>query len=155
MIEKRNSFKSTLLAIIAFLVCFVPVSMFLTINTPSGKFKAVACGIEYKIYYEHTKDNWSVEDNPLTSDYWQPAFKTDGNYPTSYISGEETIIDDLKSSFIINRPNNGGDSGYKFKGWYLDEECTIPFDGVITADMTGDITIYAFIECTYFATGNY
>ena len=145
MIERKSNLKNTLLTIIAFLVCFVPVSMFLTINTPSGKIKAVAFGIEYRIYYEHNKDDMWVPDYSLTSDYWQPAFKADGNYPTSYISGEETIIDDLKSSFdtILNNTTH---RACEFKGWYLDEDFTIPFDGVITTDMKGDITLYAFIK---------
>jgi hypothetical protein len=66
-------------------------------------------------------------------------FKSDANYPTSYVAGEETKIDDLgiwKQSSRVS---------YEFEGWFFEPMCSeeSAFDGVITADMTGDIVIYA------------
>lgn len=155
MIE-RNSFKNTLFSIVAFLLCFIPLSLMLTINTPSGKFKAKAYGIEYKVAYKQLDQEWSEypERENVMDEYWSIALKTNGNYPTSYISGEETVVDDLKTSFRYNY-SDGGYVAYRFDGWFLDEAYTIPFDGVITADMTNDLVIYAKIVCTGAATGFY
>ena len=87
--------------------------------------------ITYK-YYAITKE---IEDIP------PQMFKSDGNYPTSYVVGQETKISDLgvwKQSSRVS---------YEFEGWFLEPMCSdeSAFDGVIPATQTGDITIYACI----------
>ena len=83
-----------------------------------------------------------------------------GNYPESYTYGETVTISVLKSSFYCGGPGSNyhsgsglGKAGYSFKGWYLDNRCTVPFDGTIPAGTYGDITLYADITATY--THNY
>lgn len=83
-----------------------------------------------------------------------------GNYPESYTYGEAVTISALKSSFNCGGPGSNyhsgsgsGNAGYVFKGWYLDNRCTVPFDGTIPAGTYGDITLYADITATY--THNY
>ncbi len=83
-----------------------------------------------------------------------------GNYPESYTYGETVTISALKSSFTCGGPGSNyhsgsgsGNAGYAFKGWYLDNRCTVPFDGTIPAGTYGDITLYANITATY--THNY
>ena len=76
-----------------------------------------------------------------------------GSYPETYIYGTGATISSLKSSFSCSGENgeyhNGNGTGkvtYTFKGWYLDWDATIPFDGTIPADWVGDITLYASIS---------
>ena len=76
-----------------------------------------------------------------------------GSYPESYTYGTGATISSLKSSFSCSGENgeyhNGNGTGkvtYAFKGWYLDWDATIPFDGTIPADWVGDITLYASIS---------
>ncbi len=83
-----------------------------------------------------------------------------GNYPETYTYGESVTISALKSSFTCGGPGSNyhsgsgsGNAGYAFKGWYLDNRCTVPFDGTIPAGTYGDITLYANIADTY--THNY
>lgn len=89
--------------------------------------------IRYKISYKWYSLEREIEDIPPL------MFKSDANYPTSYVAGEETKIDDLgiwKQSSRVS---------YEFEGWFFEPMCSeeSAFDGVITADMTGDIVIYA------------
>ena len=67
-------------------------------------------------------------------------WKTGGNYPQTYEIGTEYTIDGLYSA-----ATNSGEE-YDFFGWYLDKACTVAFDGTVTSDMTGHITLYAKIE---------
>ena len=80
----------------------------------------------------------------------------DGFYPETYTSGESVKISDLKARFSCSGPggdyHSGGGSGcaeYKFNGWYLDSEKTMPFDGTIPLGTTGDIALYADISMLY------
>lgn len=83
--------------------------------------------------------------------------KQDGGfYPETYTSGESVRISDLKSIFHCSGPGGDYHSGsgygsaeYEFNGWYLDSEKTIPFNGIIPAGTTGDITLYADINMRY------
>lgn len=75
-----------------------------------------------------------------------------GFYPETYTSGESVIISDLKSVFYCSgvdgdyhSGNGGGRAEYGFRGWYLDNAKTIPFNGIIPADTFGDVTLYADI----------
>ena len=83
-----------------------------------------------------------------------------GNYPETYSSNSSTTISDLKKSFTCGGVGNDycrfkegqgvyGFASYLFKGWYLDKATTKPFNGIIPAGTTGDITLYAKIECPY------
>ena len=76
-----------------------------------------------------------------------------GFYPETYTKGESVVISDLKARFSCSGPggdyHSGSGSGsatYEFKGWYLDSEKTIPFNGTIPVGTTGDITLYADIS---------
>lgn len=76
-----------------------------------------------------------------------------GSYPESYTYGTGASVSALKSSFSCSGEkgeyHNGNGTGkvtYTFKGWYLDWDATIPFDGTIPADWVGDITLYASIS---------
>lgn len=61
-------------------------------------------------------------------------YKTNGNYPTSYLGANGATVDDLQ------------DYGtYEFLGWYLDENCTTKFDGTIVAGNTRNVVLYARI----------
>ena len=87
--------------------------------------------------------------------------KQDGGfYPETYTSGETLIVSNLKTNFSCSGPNGDyhsgsgyGSASYRFNGWYLDSEKTIPFDGIIPAGTTGDIVLYADIVTT--STHNY
>ena len=76
-----------------------------------------------------------------------------GSYPETYTYGTGASVSALKSSFSCSGEkgeyHNGTGTGrvtYTFKGWYLDWDATIPFDGTIPADWVGDITLYASIS---------
>ena len=76
-----------------------------------------------------------------------------GSYPETYTYGTGASVSALKSSFSCSGEkgeyHNGNGTGkvtYTFKGWYLDWDATIPFDGTIPADWVGDITLYASIS---------
>lgn len=76
-----------------------------------------------------------------------------GSYPETYTYGTGASVSALKSSFSCSGEkgeyHNGNGTGkvtYTFKGWYLDWNATIPFDGTIPADWVGDITLYASIS---------
>ena len=76
-----------------------------------------------------------------------------GSYPETYTYGTGARVSALKSSFSCSGENgeyhNGNGTGkvtYTFKGWYLDWNETVPFDGTIPANWVGDITLYASIS---------
>jgi len=117
-----------------------------------GLFAFVACGdgegssspglgLKYNIAY------YAVVDGAETaSEVPQDAWIEDGKYPTSY--SKETIISNLKTSYTVTIEDQEGVMA--FGGWYLDKACTQAFTG-ITAQTTGDITLYAKLtfEITY------
>lgn len=79
--------------------------------------------------------------------------QTDGSYPETYTYGEPTTISNLKTSFSCGGPGSAYHSGggygraeYSFSGWYLDNRCTVPFNGTIPSETVGDITLYAKIS---------
>lgn len=59
-------------------------------------------------------------------------------YPTEYEKGQGTSVPALREYYPVTDLKD-----IAFDGWYLDEECTQAFDGVISAESTGDITLYA------------
>ena len=76
-----------------------------------------------------------------------------GSYPETYTYGTGATISALKSSFSCSGPSgeyhSGGGGGtvtYAFKGWYLDWNETVPFDGTIPSNWVGDITLYASLS---------
>ncbi len=84
-----------------------------------------------KIQYCYVLD----EGTPKTFDNDMDRFKVDGkSYPTEYTYNTATTVDDLKSV-----------GNYEFGGWYLDEECTIEFEGEIPANQRGEFVLYAKI----------
>lgn len=104
---------------------------------------AVYSVITYKIeYLSEDGDPIFVEDGNYSL-----SGLTNGNYPTEYTVESGGIqISLLKSSFPCGCPLPGGD--YAFEGWYLDSDCTVPFDGVISAGSVGDMVIYADFRVT-------
>ena len=59
--------------------------------------------------------------------------KLSGNYPTTHTWSYETSIAGLVPTF----------DGFKFGGWYLDKDCTIPASDVIDASVAADTVLYA------------
>ena len=66
------------------------------------------------------------------------AFVKGRNYPTSYTEGETVVIDNPVQDYWYDAYNQ-----YEFRGWYLDEACTIPFDGEKVGKSEADVTVYA------------
>lgn len=108
----------------------------------------------FKINYKRgnmSKDTYLFADG---SEYG--LSKLDGeNYPETYTYGTAVTIGALKTSFTCggsgsnyHSGSGGGRAEYVFKGWYLDNRCTVPFDGTIPAGTYGDITLYADITTT-------
>ena len=83
-----------------------------------------------------------------TTDIPDGMYVSGRNYPTSYVEGKSATVDDLRATYNVDSYTD-----YTFKGWYLDEECTKAFES-ITADFTGDVTLYAKISVGYW-TKNY
>ena len=116
----------------------------------------------YKITYMRGK---ASSDRPLfvKGSEFGRSKQTDGNYPETYTFNTATTISALKTDFLCGGVGSDycdqkvgsadGYATYRFKGWYLDRECTIAFDGTIAAGTTGDITLYADIALT--GTHNY
>lgn len=72
------------------------------------------------------------EVKAFNMDYFK---EQDGNYPEKYIYNTTTTVSALKTV-----------GGYEFGGWYLDEECTVAFNGTIDATVTsirGELKLYA------------
>lgn len=114
---------------------------------------AVYSVITYKIEYidptyKSSQNNYYIFGSK--SEY-RKAGLSDGSYPTAYnVESGNVQISLLKSTFSCAC---NGQAGYRFNGWYLDSDCTIPFDGIIPEGSIGDFIIYADIEMTH--THNY
>lgn len=115
----------------------------------------------YKITYRRGKSTSTLGLFEKGSEYGLSKING-GNYPETYTATEkEIVISNLKSYFSCGGAksdyHNGagldGAAEYRFRGWYLDSDLTIPFDGKIPAGTVGDITIYAYIQMT--CTHNY
>ena len=66
-----------------------------------------------------------------------------GEYPESYVEGVGVTVDGLRSDVMDENYL------YTFVGWYYDEDCVSPcVDGVIGADKTGNVTLYAKVQKT-------
>ncbi len=59
-------------------------------------------------------------------------------YPTEYEKGQGASVPELREYYPVTDLKD-----IAFYGWYLNEECTQAFDGVISTESTGDITLYA------------
>ncbi len=81
---------------------------------------------------------------PINEDMW----KENGNYPTYYIQGEETEIDDLDSFVPISATHD-----LDFGGWYWDVKFENEFNG-FTDETSGNVTLYAKVTDGYW-TANY
>lgn len=97
--------------------------------------------LKYTITYRAVR-NGMIEN--IHEDFW----KENGNYPTSYISGEETSIDDLKDYVFVSSSQD-----FVFGGWYWDTEFSKEFNGV-TSKTSGNVTLYAKVTDAYW-TGFY
>ena len=106
----------------------------------------------YKITYRAAKHTWTTTLFEKGSECGLSK-QDGGSYPETYTYGTGATISALKSSFSCSGPSgdyhNGSGTGsvtYTFKGWYLDWNETVPFDGTIPANWVGDITLYASIS---------
>ncbi len=106
----------------------------------------------YNITYRAAKHTWTTTLFEKGSECGLSK-QDGGSYPESYTYGTGASVSALKSSFSCSGPSgdyhNGSGTGsvtYTFKGWYLDWNETVPFDGTIPANWVGDITLYASIS---------
>ena len=59
-------------------------------------------------------------------------------YPTTYVQEVGATVADLEKSYAGRYDVIGA--------WYLDEDCTVKFSGVIEPEQTGDLYLYAALE---------
>ena len=118
-----------LLAVLSFFVSLFPVLP--TVETPA----------QYAITYKAVTDG-------MISDIYEDMWEENGNYPDSYVQGENMEIDDLKSFVPITASMD-----YDFNGWYFDPQLTVEFDGNFD-NVRGDVTLYAKISKAFW-TGFY
>ncbi len=71
--------------------------------------------------------------NTYTVNYVLNGGVMNGDYPTTHTWSYETSLD-------IDDPTL---PGFRFMGWYLDKDFTVPAPAVITADVAADTTLYA------------
>ena len=73
----------------------------------------------------------------------EPVPPTPVTYTVTFETGEGSDVDDqvVNENETAVEPKDPTREGYTFGGWYLDEECTIPFD--FSTPITEDITLYA------------
>ncbi len=65
-----------------------------------------------------------------------------GEYPDRYTEGVGTSVSDLRSDIIVD-----GSYRFVFVDWYYDEACSLLCaDGIIDAEQTGNVTLYAKVE---------
>ncbi len=139
------------------------VTSYIQAQNPKDEIKPLPSGRTYTVRYVGIEYGKATEINPL-------LFYENGSYPTKYMVGSETRVDDLKGVVIktyvpdffegINDPfieaseetgiyiSSGGfyideNTEYEFEGWYLDKGCTVAYDGILGDDEQGDITLYA------------
>ena len=162
----KNSFRKFLsvFAVSALSLLTVALSGCATRNsskdTSSDTHKPIHSVI-YSIEYVGIQDGKETEITPLL---WQNG----GLYPSAYCNCRDTLIDDLRGkmtrvdfgdlqgayigSGVIDPDNPRKD--YSFYGWFLDKECTQPFDGIIESTSVGNITLYAKIEVGYWTNNH-
>ena len=70
----------------------------------------------------------------------QEVYVDGANYPLEYTGGNVCIIDGLKTSYNVKEDFINYE--IKFDGWFVDEACTLAFEGVDKAT-TGNIVLYA------------
>ena len=72
-----------------------------------------------------------------------PPTPTPKKYTVSFETGDGSPVDDqiVEENDKAVQPQDPTREGYTFEGWYLDEDCTIPYD--FSTPVTGDITLYA------------
>lgn len=109
---------------------------------------AVYSVITYKIEYVVAGLSPSSEDYYVFAEggeYSSGGIKN-GNYPASYtIEDGDVTISEMKNYFSCGcelKPPAVGRASCVFEGWYLDDDCIVPFNGTISAGTIGDIVIY-------------
>ena len=109
---------------------------------------AVYSVITYKIEYVVAGLSSSSEDYYVFAEggEYSSGGIENGSYPVSYtIEDGDVTISEMESYFSCGcelKPPAVGRARCAFEGWYLDDECTVPFDGTISAGTIGDIVIY-------------
>ena len=85
------------------------------------------------IYAKWTKNEEPTPPGPEEPVTYTVTFETFG--------GTTVPSQTVKEGDTATKPQDPTRDGYTFGGWYLDEDCTIPYD--FSTPVTGDITIYA------------
>lgn len=97
---------------------------------------------------------------------YEPLFKENGNYPIYYEAGETITVSDLNGrASSVDLPYgevvtgafldpNNSQRDFVFKGWYLDEACTVLLVNNSFCNLYEDITLYAKVSIGYW-TKNY
>ena len=143
--------KKILLSIFIILFGVLPTVSCILINTPSGGYEKKENKINYIVISNDDKSGMSLFDS-----YWMGAMG-DGveahgfaySYPQTYKSDEGAFVGPLLyESFLPVGANSG--SEYLFDGYFLDESCTIPCNGVTANGVTGSYTV----EIVAGTTGN-
>lgn len=142
---------------------FVTVAVILAAVTLTGIIAALAKKKKDEPAAVYTVSYAAIENGRVTSIY-APLFKKDGTYPASYVEGETFTVSDLNgrttrtpvpecwgwdgayvSTGEFTDPYNANRT-FEFLGWFLDGECLVPFDSAASADLHGDIVLYAKIS---------
>lgn len=108
----------------------------------------------YKITYKMVVGN-------KEQDVYEPLFKADGAYPIYYSEGSTVTVSDLNgrtsvvtaygdsyTTDVFADPNNPN-RDFDFRGWFLDEACTIPLIDNTFSGLAEDVTLYAKISIGY------
>lgn len=96
---------------------------------------------------ENVKNTYTIQYKCVAEGLFEDIFENmkmpTGNYPTSYVEGEEVIISPLQ--VYCNEQN----TVYAFEGWYYDADCTkLVEDNKLSQNETGDVILYANISKT-------
>ena len=109
----------------------------------------------------HTFEGWYLDEEctipydfstPVTEDItlyakWEeiaePVPPEPETHTVTFETGEGSDVDDqiVNDGDTATKPQDPTREGYVFGGWYLDEDCTIPYD--FNTPVTGDIILYA------------
>ena len=114
-------------------------------HTFEGWYLDEDCTIPYDFSTPVTEDitlyaKWEEIDEPEPPGPVPPEPVT---YTVTFDLGDGTIYTEqtVEEGDTATKPQDPSKEGYTFEGWYLDEDCTIPYD--FNTPVTGDITLYA------------
>ena len=110
--------------------------------------------VAYKITYKMVAGN-------KVQDVYEPLFKADGTYPIYYTEGCTVTVSDLNGRTSVSTvyggscitgvfpdPNNPN-RDFDFRGWFLDENCTVPLVDNTFSGLAEDVTLYGKVIIGY------